>query len=114
MNHSQRIRLQKFETTSHPVPVRFGPRSGLLRRRSARARCALSLAAPVCLFPRGSSRAVREFSAMNSSLPPARRLSLRLAGFAWGRVLLHVAVLLRSRRHVCWHLRCIRREFSRR
>ena len=29
----------------------------------------------------------------------------------WVRVLLHVAVIIRYRRNVRWHLSCIRREF---
>ena len=39
---------------------------------------------------------------------------LRLANYKMGRVLLSLAVLLRTRRNATWHWKNIRREFLRR
>ena len=45
--------------------------------------------------------------------PPglADALALRLADFRVGRITLHVAAFIHSRRNFCWHWECIRREF---
>jgi len=44
---------------------------------------------------------------------PRRGISFAIfaAQFSLGRVLLHLLVLLRYRRHVHWHFQCICREF---
>ena len=39
-----------------------------------------------------------------------RNMTKRLSRYSWGRVLLHLAVLMRRRRNLRWHLAGMRRE----
>lgn len=39
-----------------------------------------------------------------------KAMTKRLSRYSWGRMLLHLAVLMRRRRNIRWHLAGIRRE----
>ena len=103
-----RFRIVKFDSISHTPPTGVIP--------AVRASQCLTTFRMPCRFKmrsrpfrRSRTRAVR--MAATATIPPsADAFALRLADSSAGRVALHLAALLRSRRNVRWHWACIRRE----
>ena len=56
------------------------------------------------------ARSRPEACGARSALRSNKNMTNRLSRHSWGRVLLHLAVLMRGRRNLRWHLAGIRRE----